>query len=361
MKKNIVLIIDSLAGGGAERSNIKIATMLVEQGYNVSVILIKNIIEFDFDKRINIIQLNYKRAMLSSVNNKKYASKLKIAIKTVEDKFGKINFIAGSLGLTHKLMNLANIDGYYVARDAISVGQVGNRKGIKRLIKLWKLRKLYNNKKILTVSKGVEEDILELGIKPKTIQTMYNPYDYEYIRSLSNEKIDFDLPTEEYLVHVGRFEKQKNHTLLLNVFSKLQNKTIKLVLVGKGSDEEQLKNLVEKLNIKERVIFSGFHKNPYPIIKNAKAFILTSEHEGLPTVLIEALALNIPVVSTDCPSGPYEILTPELKNYLCLLNDELCLIEKINDILINPPQIPKSILTPYSVETVLKEYKKLFN
>lgn len=88
-------------------------------------------------------------------------------------------------------------------------------------------------------------------------------------------------------------------------------------MVGKGECENKIKELVTSLNLENQVIFTGFKSNPYPLLSKAKGLILSSDYEGLPTVILEALALKVPVISTDCPSGPNEIL-PE--HSLCELD-----------------------------------------
>jgi glycosyltransferase involved in cell wall biosynthesis len=105
------------------------------------------------------------------------------------------------------------------------------------------------------------------------------------------------------------------------------------VLLGKGPLLEDAKNIAIKLSIADRVIFAGFHNNPFPFINAAKALIVSSDFEGFSMVILEALFLKIPVVSTDCPSGPSEILP---KSNLVPVGDVGALTKKINDILESP-------------------------
>ena len=224
--------------------------MFIDDGHQVSIVVLNKIIDFKIDNRINLEFLEFKKGYLSILSYKKYANKLKKLLSKIENKYGKINFLAGSLGLTHKLMNLASLDGaYYMLRGSTSHAKIGNRKGIRKKIKRNKIKKLYDNKKLLCVSKGVEEDILEIGVNPNSIQTIYNPYDFEFIQELSNENIGFDLD-DDYLVHVGSFSQPKRHDILLKSFSKLKNKKIKLVLVGTGEEELNIKKLINILTLK---------------------------------------------------------------------------------------------------------------
>ncbi len=113
------------------------------------------------------------------------------------------------------------------------------------------------------------------------------------------------------------------------------------------------------LNIQDRVIFGGFLSNPYPLIKRAEVLILSSDHEGFPLVIVEALFLGTPVVSTNCPSGPHEILAPLLKEYLCNVGDAEGLCEKIELILKKRVKIPSVILDRLDKNVIIKQYETL--
>jgi glycosyltransferase involved in cell wall biosynthesis len=352
--KNIVLIIDSLVGGGAERINLRLAEMFIEKNYNVTIIIIKNCIQYNVRKDIKILSLDYKKYGLpKTLRDFFYAQKLNKYLNSIPNK----ELIIGSLSLSNKLMHIIENKHtfYYALHSITTVAKFGNKNVLTKYFKKKELINIYNNKNIICVSEGVKEDILMLPIKPKSIQVMYNPFDFNEIINKSNEKIDFDFP-DEYIVHVGRFAKVKRHDILINAFSQIENKTIKLILVGQGEEENNIKQLISSLNLKERIIFSGFQKNPFPIIKNAKALILSSEREGLPTVLIESLILNTPIVSTNCPSGPYEIMKDNLKKYLSEINNSSDLRNKINLILQDEVNIDRNILKRFEMNEIMKKY-----
>jgi glycosyltransferase involved in cell wall biosynthesis len=118
-------------------------------------------------------------------------------------------------------------------------------------------------------------------------------------------------PAKDYFCAVGRLVEQKGFDLLLEAYAKakLQQADLPhLVIVGSGDDLQALQCQSETLNIGQYVEFSGFTNNPYYIIKHAQAFVLSSRHEGMPTVLVEAMALNTPVIAFDCPTGPAELI-----------------------------------------------------
>ena len=357
--KNIVLMVDSLVGGGAEISNLRLANAFVKKGYNVHLIIMKDVIDFDINKKIIFYSLHYKKKYINIINNLYYAYKLKSILKNIEINFGEINLILGSLGLTHKLMNIIHSDKYhYVLHGTTTKAKLGNRTGIKRLIKLFHIKNLYNHKKLICVSEGIKNDILNTNITPILIKKIYNIFDFEKIKELSKETIDIELPNS-YIIHVGRFSKVKRHDILIKAFNLLDDKNLKLILLGDGEERDNIIKLINNLNLSNRIILVGFKKNPYPYIENAKALILSSDHEGLPTVLIESLILNTLPISTSCP-GSKEILSPELANCISKIGNFNDLALVINKNLDNETTVPTILLKKFNENKIIKEYEELF-
>src|SRR5690606_26788474 len=167
------------------------------------------------------------------------------------------------------------------------------------------LTKIYLAKPCVAVSKGVETDFIKVFGSESRITTIYNPIDVDQVISTANEYVpEIEGP---YIVNVGKFKRQKRHDILIEAYAKA-NVQEKLVLVGTGELLESSKKLVKSLGIEGKVIFTGFKKNPYPYIKHAKLMVVSSDFEGFSIAILEALALGTPIISTDCPSGPREIL-----------------------------------------------------
>jgi len=229
----------------------------------------------------------------------------------------------------------------------------------KRFKYRYKLRNKLKDKHVLCVSDSIQKFTQRCcGSKILSANVLYNPFDMEAIRTLS-EVYNFSALQNEYLLFVGRLEKQKRVDRLLNAFSLIQNKSIKLLILGEGSLENELKRQAELLGISERVIFRKFETNPYPIIKAAKGLILTSDHEGLPTVIIEALILGVPALSVNCPSGPDEILTGTLSRYLINSYDEKVIADYI-DSLLDESSLP-DLSSGYEKFTEEKVYQSLMD
>ncbi len=138
---------------------------------------------------------------------------------------------------------------------------------------------------------------------------------------------------QKYLISIGRLTKQKNFKLLINFFNKLSNKypEYELVIIGEGEDELKLKNLSRKLNIEKKVHFLGYQKNIFKYLKNAECFILTSLWEDPGFVIVEAALSNVPIISSDCPNGPEEIIRKN--GYLFQNNNLENLLKKFDEFL----------------------------
>ncbi len=154
---------------------------------------------------------------------------------------------------------------------------------------------------VTVISKGIANSLAELGIKSSRI--IYNPMYAE-----AGEPVITSRPFT--FINVARLEPQKNQAVLLKAFSRLKNVECQLIILGIGFLEGQLKKLASDLRIDDRVQFKGFQKDVNWWLARSDCFVFSSDYEGLGNVLIEALSAQLPVISTDCPSGPREILAP---------------------------------------------------
>lgn len=161
------------------------------------------------------------------------------------------------------------------------------------------------------------------------------------------------------ILGVGELCARKDFATLIKAFAKVrQQRSSRLVILGEGRQQERLKNLVCNLGLESDVLFRGFVTNPYAYMSKAALFVLSSCCEGAPVVLMEALAVGLPVVSTDCPSGPREILQNGLLGPLVPVGDVDAMAQAIISTLDNPPAAPflKSAAAPYSVSASATQY-----
>ncbi|GAA6201284.1 glycosyltransferase [Aquicoccus sp. SU-CL01552] len=162
------------------------------------------------------------------------------------------------------------------------------------------------------VSLGVVKDISGLsGLRPEAFDVIHNPVPPRPeppARSMEDAEALWAAPKGARIVTVGSMKAQKNHPLLLRAFARIDRPDARLMFVGDGDGRDALLSLARDLGVANRVILAGFHPDPTPFYKTADLFALSSDYEGFGNVIVEAMACGTPVVSTDCPSGPGEIL-----------------------------------------------------
>ncbi|SHL76545.1 Glycosyl transferases group 1 [Paracoccus solventivorans] len=146
---------------------------------------------------------------------------------------------------------------------------------------------------------------------PSRMTTIHNPV--RVLPSPAADALDqadalWGVPPGRRILTVGNLKEVKNHPLLLRSFAQIGDAQARLMILGQGGNEGKLRALAEELGIIGRVIFAGFHADPAPFYASADLFVLSSDYEGFGNVIVEALSFGLPVVSTDCPSGPAEIL-----------------------------------------------------
>lgn len=295
---------------------------------------------------------------LQSINNAKH---LKNKITEIGIDFDLIVSNMYLANIACKKLNMPNT--HYCIHSVISsviANYYNDNSGLLRLAKkqlyLLLVRRLYKDQNLIVVSNGIGQDLIRLGIQPKNIQTIYNPIDFPYIKKQSKE---YSVKEKDYIVHVGRFSKEKRHDVLINAYIQSGVKQ-KLLLLGDHHNDigREIKQLVQNLNLQEKIIFKGFKSNPFPYIKNAKALTLSSDHEGFGMVLVEALALKTPVISTAC-IGPNEILCGELKSFLSPTGDANALAKNIKKMIDNPIKITEIYTNKFSAEKSAKQYLDL--
>jgi glycosyltransferase involved in cell wall biosynthesis len=208
-----------------------------------------------------------------------------------------------------------------IVREAAFLG--GNFRADMKLRVMGMLYKLTS--KVIALSHGVKENIIHwYKVKPEKIRVIYNPVDVESITAhmengqIAKEHAHLFRDDAKVLITAGRLVKDKDHETLINAFAKVRQKTnARLVILGEGELEEQLKHQAEQLRLKDCVHFLGFQQNPYVYFKHADLFVLSSIREGFGHVLTEALAAGTPIVSTNCRPGAMEVLDQGKYGVLC--------------------------------------------
>jgi N-acetylgalactosamine-N,N'-diacetylbacillosaminyl-diphospho-undecaprenol 4-alpha-N-acetylgalactosaminyltransferase len=161
--------------------------------------------------------------------------------------------------------------------------------------------------RIIAVSPGVAADLRDnFGVRADKLVTIENAVDVATVRARSEEAAELEVDAP-YIAGMGRLVPNKNFALLIEAFHR-SGVPGKLLILGEGPERLNLVELAARLGVADRVLLPGFAANPFPLLKHALAFVLPSNAEGFPNGLVEAMALGVPVISTNCPSGPSEIL-----------------------------------------------------
>lgn len=183
--------------------------------------------------------------------------------------------------------------------------------GLKDAISRFLVKLLYKRAdQVVAVSEGVKADLVKNYAVPELkVSLLYNPYDLAQLHELANEPVN-DIPKAPYIIGVGRLVKNKNFSLLLHAYA-MADIVEDLVIMGVGEEEAMLKALAKTLGIVDRVHFLGFKPNPYPYVAKAEYFVSTSNAEGFPNAIVEAMCLGKPVIATNCESGPAEIISEQ--------------------------------------------------
>lgn len=166
---------------------------------------------------------------------------------------------------------------------------------------------------VVAVSRSVARDVVRhSGVAPDKLQVIYNGLDLEGARrraQLSAEPVDVADMEQGYIISVGRLDSVKDHATLIQAFAIVaRRRPESLVIVGEGRERPNIEHLIKSLGLERRVRLTGYLANPMPLLRRARLFVLSSVAEGFAIALLEAMACGVPVVSTDCPGGPREIL-----------------------------------------------------
>lgn len=208
---------------------------------------------------------------------------------------------------------------------------------------------------IVTVSRGVGDDLAAVGLPRNRLLAIPNPIDVLRVRRLADEPQP--RPMRPYIVALGRLTVQKDHATLLEAYAvSAVRATHSLVIIGEGPERQALESRMETLGLVGEARLAGALANPYPLVKGASLMVLSSRWEGYPNVLLEALAVGTPVVSTDCPAGPSELLGGGRYGRLVPVGDAVALAQAMADELAAPSPDTDHVLDQHRPSVVAARY-----
>ncbi|GFI44961.1 N-acetylgalactosamine-N,N'-diacetylbacillosaminyl-diphospho-undecaprenol 4-alpha-N-acetylgalactosaminyltransferase [Lachnospiraceae bacterium] len=321
--KNIAILIWSLGGGGAEKVAGQLSIQL-EKFYNVILMVLNPEINvYESGGKIISIAPTAGNTIEENILREKEKNKIDVAISFLDD--------MNDLNIRTRRKELVIIS-QHSTLSAVPMFDMD------RLSGKWKNYKFADY--IVTVSEGIKYDLihsLDMGEVP--VSAIYNYADTDIIRRKMEESPESDIAEfikdSKVILNVGRLAPQKNQIGLIDQFGKLAEKhrEVKLVIVGSGELHEKILEHIQERKLQDKVFLLPYCANPFPYYKMADVFAFSSDFEGLGNVLLEAMAVGLPIVSTDCFAGPRELLDDEWQEYSCVREYKICkrgiLVEKI--------------------------------
>lgn len=263
-----------------------------------------------------------------------------------------LSSMSGTNLLTALACRTAHCGARLVLREASSMANAAGT------LKQQAMRRLYRRADaLIAVSVGVAGDLRGLGLSSKRIHVIHNPVDAERLRGLASTAPPWPDGNTPYVISIGRLTEAKDYPTLLRAYaiSGLRN-SHRLVIVGGGEQRGQTERLVEELGIADRVLLTGDMENPYHVLAGAGLFVLSSRWEGYPNVLLEAMALGVPIVSTDCDYGPAELLDGGRCGRLVPVGDVEALARAMESELERPPSGFQTVLDAHRPQHVASRY-----
>lgn len=371
INKNILIFCASMKKGGAERViSLLLKELENEQNIKVHFMMMEEGIEYDLPKYITpIILSNSKKSGVKKLLELPFvAMKLKKYIKE-----NNINIVMSFLYRPNYINILAKIFGSS-HKSIINIRSTTSRyknEGLLGKINLFLINNLFDKADlIISNSKGVDEDLKSIMNITTNTKVIYNPVDIKYINSKKDicEDVDFKFfSNKKYIISVGRLIPLKRNFDLIEAFFELQKEddNLEVLFLGDGILQNDLINECVKLNIENKVHFLGNVRNPFYYLSRSNLFVLNSQIEGFPNVLVEAMTCGLPVISSDCKSGPREILETEKYGLLYPIGDVGTLIEKIKFYLYQ--DVDKEVIKvkslkrieDFSVDKIMNQFKKV--
>lgn len=363
-KKNILIFVPMIGGGGVEKNLFIIANYLTNHFENISIISTSKEFKFRFNKKIKLITPKNNFWNKTKNRNLKILICLYLLVKELLIKKNlKVLSFQGNLYCC-VICKIFKTKVFLRANASITGWSKGYFKKI-----------LYNS--ISKMADKIIVNSIEFQKEYKkhfNLNTIfiYNPLNKREIIKKSFKKIKFSFFEKQTInfINIGRLVNQKNQLLILKSFRLISEKTnykCKLLIIGRGDQKKNLINFIKKYNLKNYIKLIDLKKNPFPYLRKSNAFILSSIYEGLPNVLLEALCLKKLVISSNCPTGPNEILDNGKGGLIFKMNDEFDLYKKIIFFINNQSKCRKLVshghkrLTRFNYEKNLKKYVTLLN
>ncbi|MEO1052798.1 MAG: glycosyltransferase [Bacteroidota bacterium] len=358
MKKKLLIVRPTMGHGGADRVTLNLLRYLNPESFEVELVLMRAEGAYidEIPDHVQVIDTHTKNLWFYIFPLYRYFKKHRPDI--VFSTCGGANMPLSLLAfLTRKRK-------YKLILSERNILFPPGKSRIKRTIMLLVKRFFYSFADVHTaVSQGVKEEMIDrFKLPEKDILVVDNPVITPDLAVKAEERVEHswfkDTREVPVILHVGRFVYQKDHETLIHSFHELTKKRkARLVLLGEGPLRKQVESLIQNLGLEDQVYFGGFDKNPFKYMAKCDAFVLSSKHEGMPGVLIQAMACGAKCVSTDCRTGPNEIIKEELNNGMLVpVGDVQKMSKAIDDILSIELSDIKSSVSRFEMGPSVKTY-----
>jgi glycosyltransferase involved in cell wall biosynthesis len=330
----IAFFIPYFGDGGVERTTLILGRMFIKDGHSVDLLTLQPWGPFlkHIPSEIRLIDLKTSRTITALPKLVKYLRKEQpTALISAQ-------YYANIVSIWAYMLSGVRTKVIVTERLALSQG-LTRRKRLSEYLLPYLIRRFYPKAYAVVANSraGAEDLACILGWPRERVYCIYNPTYDESILERAKEPVEhpwFQSGESPVVLSVGRLTYQKDYGTLLRAFAQVRKELFcRLVILGEGDERQRLEMLAEQLGVKEDVTFLGFVENPYKYMARASVFALSSRYEGLPNVLIEALACGVPVVSTDCLSGPREILLDGQAGLLVPVGDDKTMAQGILSLL----------------------------
>lgn len=346
-------------GGGAQRAVLALASGIATRGFAVDLVLARAEGPYmaQVPESVRVVNLNASRVLSSLPGLVRY-----LRGERPQSMLSAMNYV-NIVALWARSMAATAIKVVVSEHSTVSseARHASSRRG--RLMPLL-VKNFYPwADVIVAVSEGVADDLARAvgRIQRERIQVIYNPVVSPELRANARAPIDhpwFEPGQPPVLLATGRLTAQKDFPTLIESFSQVrQVRPVRLLILGEGEERPALEGLVSRLCLETDVDLPGFVENPYAYMSRASLFILSSRWEALPTVLIEALYCGVPLIATDCPNGPQEILADGQYGQLVPVGDVAALAQAIHKGLADNRRSPPSeSWRPFETKSVVNQY-----
>lgn len=365
-RQRLLCSISSLNGGGAERVMLYLLRHLPASGFDVTLALGARTGQFAslIPEGTPVIDLGTERGYRAIPAMRALLASNRFDVSFSMTSFNMTAAVAGMLAPRSRTKLVFGARNHYTSALSREASVPAVRKAL--------VRRLYPRADlVIAVAEDTRKDLIEnFGLPPDRVTTIHNPVDIHVVRARAQEDVDDpwfrdDVPV---LLNVGKLMEAKGHVVLLEAFRRVVARVdARLMILGTGPLQAELQEVARQKGLAERVRFVGFNMNPYAFMARATAFVLSSLWEGFPNVLVEAMAAGAAVVSTDCPSGPSEIIRHEESGLLVPTRDAQGLAEAMIRLLKDPElrnKLRRGAATEverFTVKGIVDEYAATFS